>query len=56
MKFKVVFEVGKTKLTVFRTASYELSAFDNAKKEALEIEKKEQPNTVRLISVTQVKG
>lgn len=55
MKYKVVFLVGNTRLTVIRHANSDLSALNDAKDEGLKIAQKEQPNIVRVISVTQVK-
>jgi hypothetical protein len=53
-KFKVVFEIGNTKVTVKREALGYLEALHNAKEEALAIRKKECLNDVTVLSITEI--
>jgi len=53
--YKVVYGIGKTKLSVIRKARTELEALDNARKERKEIQYKEQGMTVLLLSLTQIR-
>lgn len=53
-KFKVVFEIALTKVTVKREALGYLDALHNAQKEALAIRKKEMLDNIPVISVTEM--
>lgn len=54
MEFKIVFQIGETKVTIKRTALGYLEALHNAKQEARSIEHTEQPLSVTVQSVTEL--
>lgn len=54
MKFRVVFKIGVSNLSVLRTARDSMDAYREAEKEKIEIQK-EELSIVQLVSVTQLK-